>query len=218
MQLTAQTRTILGKKIKSLRAQGFVPAELYGHDVSNLHLVVSAKEFAKVFRDAGESTVITLSVQDHKEPFNVLVHDLQIDAMSNRIQHIDFYSVRMDEVIALAVPLEFISEAPAVKEKQGVLIKAMHEIKVEALPADLPHMLTVDLSGLVNLGQSIHVRDLILPTNVKVLVDVDTVIATVTEQAAAEEVVTPLTVQDVKVEGEEKKAKEAAQKESAEKA
>lgn len=209
MQLTAQSRTTVGKQVKSLRAKGFIPAELYGRGVRNLHLVVPVKEFNNVFRSAGESTLITLAVEGSSQPFNVLIHDLQHDAMTGATLHVDFYAVRMDEKITIAVPLEFIHEAPAVKEKQGVLIKAMHEIKVEALPGDLPHSIVVDLASLTDIDASVYVRNLSVPKNVKVLVDAETVVATVTAQAAEEEVVAPLTVQDVKVESEEKK-KEAA--------
>lgn len=215
MQLTAQLRTHIGKNINSLRAKGFIPAELYGRGVENLHLSVSVKDFSKVFRNAGESTVINLAVEGHTTPFSVLIHDLQEDSIRNEIRHVDFYAVRMDEKITISIPFSFTHEAPAVKEKNGVLVKAMHEVKVEALPGDLPHFLVVDLSPLTDIGATIHLRDIALPSGVRALVDLESVVATITAQAAAEEVVVPVSVQDIKVEGEEKRAKEAVQKEAA---
>ena len=170
MDLLVQTREILGKKIKSLRKQGFIPAELYGHGLENQHLSVSAKEFGKIFKQAGESTLIKLKVKDGKE-FNVLIHDIVKNALTDEISNIDFYSVKMDEKIKARVPLEFIGESPAVKEKGGVLIKSMHEIEVESLPADLPHHLTVDVSHLTEIGSSLSVINLEAPAKVKILVN-----------------------------------------------
>ena len=101
--------------------------------------------------------------------------------------HVDFYLVKMDEKIRTSVQLNFVGEAPAVKEKSGVLIKAMDEIEVEALPADLPHQIDVDLSVLVDLNQSIHVKDLVVSDKVRLFADEDTTVATVTEQRVEEE-------------------------------
>jgi large subunit ribosomal protein L25 len=111
----------------------------------------------------------------------------------------------MDEKITATVPLEFINESPAVKEKIGILIKAMHEIEVEALPADLPHHIEVDISNLSDIEKSIRVKDLKINKGVKLLVDKETVVATVAEMAKEEEVVAPVSVEEVKVEGEEKR-------------
>ncbi len=217
MDLLVQTREILGKKIKSLRKQGFIPAELYGHGLENQHLSVSAKEFGKIFKQAGESTLIKLKVKDGKE-FNVLIHDIVKNALTDEISNIDFYSVKMDEKIKARVPLEFIGESPAVKEKGGVLIKSMHEIEVESLPADLPHHLTVDVSHLTEIGSSLSVINLEAPAKVKILVNPETVIASVIEPVKEEEVEKgPVSVEEVKVEGEEKK-QEKQEKESAEQA
>ena len=114
----------------------------------------------------------------------------------------------MDEKITASVPLEFIGEAAAVKEKGGVLIKAVHEIEIEALPADLPHKIEVDLSQLLDIGMNIHVKDLKIDRKAKVLVDPETVIAIVAEPTKEEIEEKPITVEEVKVEGEEKKEEE----------
>ncbi len=211
MELNAQKREILGSKVKSLRAEGLIPAELYGHGKENVHLTVNAKEFAKVFKEAGESTVITLVIDKDKEP--VLIHDVDVDRITDELLHADFYVVNMNEEIETAIPLEFIGESMAVKTGAGILVKAMHEIEVSALPAHLPHNITVDLGTLENLHDSIHIKDLVLPKGVKVLDDADAVVATVVEQAVEEEAA-PVSVADVKVEGEEKKKEKETEKES----
>lgn len=215
MELKVQRRTILGKKTKSLRQQGLIPAELYGRDFENIHLSVSAKDFSRVFKEAGESTIIKLKVESDKGEgeYNVLINDFQRSLLTNEISHIDFYSVRMDEKITATVPLEFINESPAVKEKVGILIKAMHEIEVEALPADLPHHIEVDISGLSDVGMNIRVKDLKVNKGVKLLVEPETAVATVAEMAKEEEVVAPASVEEVKVEGEEKKKEKEEKKE-----
>jgi len=203
MELSVQTREILGRKVNSLRKENLIPAELYGHGIKNIHLTVPAKEFSKVFKIAGESTVITLNLENRKLP--VLIYEVSSDPLSDKIIHIDFYAVKMDEKITTSVPLEFIGEAPAVKEKQGVLIKSMQALEIKALPADLPHNLEVELNKLSEIGMSIYVSDLKIPGTVEVLIKPETVIATIIEQAKEEVEEKPISVEDVKVEGEEKK-------------
>jgi len=221
MELTVQKREILGKKVESLRQGGVIPAELYGHGSENIHLSVSAKEFSKLYKEAGESTIVKLKVESEKgkvgDEISVLIHDLQKNPLNDEISHIDFYQVRMDEKITASVPLEFIGEAAAVKEKGGVLIKAVHELEIEALPADLPHKIEVDLSQLSDIGMSIHVKNLKIDKKVKALADLETVVVTVTEPTKEEVVEKPIAVEEVKVEGEEKKAEEIKEAEKEEK-
>lgn len=211
MELQAQSRTQLGKAVRNLRNQGLIPAEFYGRGFPNQTLSVARGDFEKVLRSAGESSVITLVVDGKKHPS--IIHDVQYDSISGEIIHTDFYGVHMDEKITAHVPVEFTGEAPAVKAHGGVLNKAVSEIEVEALPADLPHSFTVDLSTLENIDQSIYVGDLSVPANVKVLLDAETAIVTVMPPVKEEEVVAPvLDVADVKVETEEKKAEREAVK------
>lgn len=212
MELLAETRTKLGKSVKALRNQGIVPAVLYGHGVDNMNLSLNGKAFHKVFKDAGENKVITLVVDGKKMP--VLVHDLNRNYLTDEISHVDFYLVRMDEKIEAPVPIELVGEAPAVKEHGGILNRTMDSIEVEALPGDLPSNFTVDVSVLVELNQSIYVKDLVVPKNVKVLVDPETVIISVTPPLKEEELAPAVVdVSTVKVETEEKKEERAQNKE-----
>ena len=211
MELKAEKRELLGGKVSILRKEGLVPAELYGHGKENMHLTVNAKEFNKVFKVAGESTIITLVVDKDKMP--ALIHDVSLDPITDAVLHADFYAVNMNEEIETTVPFEFIGEAAAVKAQGGILVKSMHEVDVRALPANLPHAIEIDLSALENIHDSIHIKDVKVKSGVKLLAEDDAVIATVVEQAAEEETVGPTSVEDVKVEGEEKK-KESAESES----
>mgnify|MGYP001607984912 CR=1 FL=1 len=210
MELTVQTREIFGKKVKTLREQGLIPAELYGHELDNLHLTVPRKEFSKIFKEAGESTVIKLKTKDKE--FNVLVHDIEKNALTDEINHIDFYVVKKGEKIKVHALLRFIGESPAVKEKGAILVKAVHELEIEALPDDLLHHIEVDISKLIDLNTSILAKDLKISPKVKISANPETVIASVIEQKE-EVVVEEIKVEEVKVEGEEKKAEKAEKEE-----
>lgn len=215
MNLEVQIRNEKGRRVKDLRRQGLIPAELYGKGIENMHLAVKSKDFKNVFKEAGESSIINIVISDKnkKEEIPVLIHDIQKDYLTDDIIHIDFYRVRMDEKIKTHIPLEFIGESPAVKNYGGILNKSMLEIEIEALPKDLPHNISVDISQIKELDQSIYVKDLSIPKNVKILVDPETVIATVSlpkEEAPSE----PIDISAVKVETEEKKLERSKEKEA----
>ncbi len=213
MELIVQQREILGKKVKTLRKNGLIPAELYGHGKENFHLSVAAKDFSKLYKTAGESTVINLVLDSEKIP--ALIHDVSKDSLADEFLNIDFYAVRMDEKIKTKAPLEFFGESPAVK-KGGVLVKSMKEIEVEALPKDLPSHIEVDLSKLEEIHSNIYVRDLKISDKVKIFVGLETVVATIIEPVKEVVEEKPVSVEDVKVEAEEKKKAKEEEKEGAE--
>lgn len=168
-----------------MRKQGLIPAELYGRGISNEHIAVPVKEFVKVLKSAGENTVINVMIDGKPRP--ALIYEVDKDPLTGAFLNVDFYQVRMDEQIQTEVPVVFIGDAPAVKEFGGILIKAMQEIKVEALPMNLPRQIDVSLAGLDALNKSIYVRDLKQIEGVKFLVGPDTVIVTVKEPTVEEE-------------------------------
>lgn len=211
MDLTVKSREITGKKVRVLRREGLVPAELYGHGIKNLHLTVPMKEFNKVLKEAGTTTVVTLVLSTEKK--SAIIHDVKRNFLSGDVESVDFYQVRMDEKMKTKVPVEFIGEAPAVKAFGAIINKSMSEIEVEALPQNLPHSLVVDLSTLDEMNKSIYVRDIKAPKGVEILVDMETAVATATPPVEEEVVETPVDVADVKVESDEKKAERAAEKE-----
>ncbi len=216
MELAVKTREKFGKSTKSLRREGFIPAELYGRGFENLHLAINGKDFKKAFQEAGESTIVNLVLGGEKHP--ALVHEIQKDFLTDEIVHVDFHQVRMDEKIKAHVPLEFIGEAPAIKEFGGILNKTISEIEVEALPGNLPRHFEVDVSTLKELNQSFYVSNLKVPKGVEIMVEPETVIATITPPVEEEKVeVAPVDVTAVKVESEEKAAERAKEKETEEK-
>ena len=186
MELKAQNREILGKKVKALRAVGSMPAELFGHGIKNKHLSVSQKEFSKIYKAAGEHELVNVAVEG-ESPIPTLVTNAQRDAISGQFLSADFYAVKMDEKITVNIPISFIGEAPA--EKKGLpIIKVLSEIEVETLPGNMPHEFVADLSSLDDLGKSIHVKYIKIPKGVELLLAPDSVIATVGEKTAEEEV------------------------------
>ncbi len=210
MELAVTTREKFGRAVAGTRREGLIPAEVYGRGLQNLHISVSAKDFKKVFKEAGTNTLITIALGGEKYP--TLVHDIQRHYLTGEVNHIDFYRVRMDEKIKAKVPLEFIGEAVGVKEKGGILNKSMQEIEIESLPADLPHRLSIDLKPLDEINKSVYVKDIQVPKGVKILIDPETAVATV--KAPVEEKVeeVPVDVSEVKVESEEKQAERDADK------
>lgn len=208
MKLAVQKREKLGKAVKSLRKAGVIPAEFYGHKKENFHLSVNEKDFQKVFEEAGENTVVNLLIEGRQVP--ALIHDVQRDFLGGNIIHADFYGIRLDEKIKIPVPLEFVGEAPAVKEKSGILNKTLSEIEAEALPSDIPHNFVVDVSVLLDLNQSVYVKDIKVSPRVEILLSPETVVATITPPREEEKVEAPVEVSEVKVEAEEKVAERAA--------
>lgn len=213
MDLSVQTREKFGTATKALRREGLIPAELYGHGIKNEHLSVPEKDFIKAFKEAGTSTILYLLAGKEKKP--AIIHDIVRDSLTGAIIHIDFYAVKMDEMITAKIPLEFVNESPVVKEKGAIINKSMAEIEVEALPQDLPHAFKIDLSLLDDLDKSIYVRDIKVPKGVKVLIGEDMAVATALPPKAEEKIEEAPPVVDVsavKVEGEEKKAERVAEK------
>lgn len=142
----------------SVRENGAIPAVLYGKGVETKSFQVNYSEFQKLFRDAGESTLITLTLEG--EDFNVLVKDVQYEPLKDSYQHLDFYVVRMDEKITAEVELVFVGTAPAVKDEGGTLVKNLDALDITCLPADLPHEIEVDISSLATFDDAITVADL----------------------------------------------------------
>ena len=205
MELQATIREKLGTSAsKKLRREKLIPAELYGHNLKNAHLTVDERAFGKLYKEAGESQVVTLTVNSKKHP--VLIHEVTTDPLKGNITHVDFHEVNMDEKIVTHISVEFIGESPAVKEKIGVLNKAVTEIEVEALPAKLPEHIEVDISSLKEVGESVQIKDLSIPEGVKIFLDPETAVAAIMALAEEEVEETPVSVEDVQVESELKKA------------
>lgn len=206
ISLQATIRTELGKKTKVMKSQGQIPAVVYGPGEKNISLTVDEKEFKKVLKVAGESSLVELLVDGVKKP--VLIHEIQKNPVSDKIIHIDFYQADLKEEVEVAIPLVFEGSAPAETDLGGTLNKNMSEIEVKALPQNLPHQIVVNIDSLKTFEDHILVSDLVMPANVLVLKKPDEIVASVLEpQKVEEELATEITenVEDVqKVEKEKK--------------
>ncbi len=211
-ELRAEARNQLGKKVKAVRAAGFLPAVVYGENLSSQPIAVPYNDFEKAWRQAGESALLKLDVAG--TAYTVLIHEVAYHPLTDRPLHADFYAVRMDKALQVKVPLEFVGESAAVKNEGGVLVKVLHEIEIEAMPGDLPHALTADLTRLKALGGRILVKDIMTPDGVKILAPLEKVLVIVEaprseEELAALEQAPAAEAAEVKTEQEIKKEAKA---------
>lgn len=174
MKLTIQNRA---EDAGVVRAAGNIPGVFYGPKVASTPITVNSQEFMKVWRQAGESSVITLSGVG--EEHDALIHDISKDPVKDTVTHVDFYVIEKGKKVQVAVPLEFVGESAAVKTFGGSLIKVIHELEIEALPKDLPHAIEIDISSLVDFDAQIKVSDIKLPAGVTAEIDGDEVVALV---------------------------------------
>ncbi len=185
LSLKAKIRKETGKQVEKLRKKGQIPAVLYGPKIENLSLEIGLKEFTKAFQEVGESSLVKLEVGDKN--FLVLVHALEIDALSQKPIHIDFYQPKLDEEITVSVPIVFEGESPAVKGLGGTLVKNIHQVEVRAFPQNLPHEIKVNVGKLEKFGDNILIKDLVLPEGVKVLKGPEDIIVLAAEPQKVEE-------------------------------
>lgn len=183
--LQAEPREIVGRKVKSLRRQGFVPAVIYGHGFESLPIQMPLKDFEKIYTEAGETTVVYLNVGGKEYP--TIIQDVAKNPVSDELLHADFYKVRLDEKIKAEIPLNFIGESPAVRDLGGILVKNISEIEVEGFPQDLPHQIDVDTSSLKELKSHILVKDLPISGKLEVEADPAAIVVLVQEPISEEE-------------------------------
>ncbi len=212
LQLQAKARDVQSATANNVRSNGSIPAVLYGRNIPNVHLTVSQGEFEKLFRKAGESTIVEIKTDDGKT-HNVLIQAIQKHYLTSKITHVDFYEVSMTEKLTATVPLEFVGESHAVKILGGTLVKVIDEVEVECLPGDLPHSLEVDISVLKDFDVSILVKDIKLPNGVVFTGDPEETVANTQPPRDIEAELAEPVVEDISaVEGaaEDKPAEEGA--------
>jgi len=202
--LNAQRRDVLGKQVKALRRQGHLPAVVYGHHIQPVAILLDTKEASRLLSGVTSSQLIKVSING--EQHNVLVREKQRNPITGTLLHVDLLEVSMTEKLRANVVIALEGEAPAVKELDGIVVTGIEQLEVESLPGDLPERITVDISSLVAIGDSIHVRDIRVPAAVEVLTDLDEMIVLVTAPVAEE-------VEEVEVVGEGPEVIEKGKKE-----
>ncbi len=202
--LLASKRSITGKKVKRIRSDGKIPGILYGKGKDPEPISVDKLKFERVFSEAGTSALIDLSI-DSGTPIKVLSHEPQLDPVSGKAIHIDFYRIKMDEKIRTEIPLNFIGESEAVEQLEGSLVTNKDAVEVECLPADLIAEINIDISPLKTFDDVIKISDLKVPDGIEILHDPEEIIALVEEPRSEEELAE---LEETSAEEEEKEALE----------
>jgi len=190
---------------EALRTSGRIPAVLYGPKEDSTPIAIDSKVFGKLFKEAGETTIIKLKgVGEDKD---TLIHDVQLHPVTDIPLHADFYVIEKGKKIEINIPLEFVGVAPA--EKAGhIIVKALHEVEIEVTPAELPQHLEVDISKLENVGDHITAKEIKLPPSAELKTGGDEIVVSIT--AFVEEKEPEVEVKLAEIEGDAEKAAAAA--------
>lgn len=173
--LSGAKRTIVGKKVRSLRKNNELPATIYGKTTKPVTITVSLSDFNNVYKEAGETGLIELTVDSHVHP--VLIHTVQLHPVSRAVLHVEFHEVDLKEKVHADIPVECIGEPQAVKDRLGVLLTLIDHIEVEALPTHLPEKITIDITHLAAVDEQVTVQNLVVPSDVTVLTDPTVIVA-----------------------------------------
>ena len=207
LKINAEARNVFRKGLKGPRKEGKLPVVVYGEGKNTEHYFVNEKDFLKLWKEAGETSVISFDFG--KEKKDVLIQDVAFDPVKGNPLHVDFFAVEQNKLIEVTIPLEFMGNSLAVKGG-GTLVKVIHEVVVEAFPRDIPHQIEVDISVLETFEDQILVKDLKLPAGVKMLAEAEEVVALVSEAVGEEEESTePVDISKIEVEKKGKKEEEA---------
>ncbi len=190
--LNANTREVIGKKVKRLRARAVLPAVVYGHGVDGGIISVDLKEFKKVYSEAGTSALVDLAIDD-KKPIKVLIHEPQAHYLKSDPVHVDFYAVKMTEKIETAIPIHFVGTSAAVEDLEGNFVANRDELNIKCFPGDLIPAVEVDITILATFDDQIRVKDLALPETIEVMDDAEEVICLVSAPISEEELEAELT-------------------------
>lgn len=164
-QISAKPRTVLGRKVKTLRLQALIPANVFGKGIKSQSITVTFEDLKKAYKEAGETGVINLTIEGEKKTRPVMIQNIQVSPVKSRILHVDFRQVDLREKLTAEVPVEFVGESP-VEAIGGLIVKVKEVVNVEALPADMPEKLELDMTKLKNVGDHLSVKD--LTTNGKI--------------------------------------------------
>ncbi len=222
-KITIDNRVLVGRKVKKLRAQGILPANLYGKGLKSQNIQIGLKEFNGLYKKVGETGIVELILGDKAHP--ALIANIQIHPVTNEPTHVDFKQVNLKEKVRATVPIVLAGEAPAEKNGEGTVIQQLLEVYVEALPMDLPDEFQLDVTKLEKVDDALTLNNLIYDkTKIEVEGESEQIVAKVVppqEEDEEPEVATPAEVEIIGEEkepdeggaGEEKKEPEAQKEE-----
>ena len=187
IELIAENRSIVGKRVRGLRREGIIPAILYGPKTEVIPIQCDERELQRVLAEAGGTNLISLKIDDAGKPRMTLAREVQRDVITNELHHVDFYQVVMTETVKTEVNIILTGEPPIVQQKEFMMLQGTDSVEVECLPGDLIHSIEVDISSLVEVDDAIYVKDLQVPGNVTILTEGDELVAKVQRLRVAEE-------------------------------
>jgi len=187
LKLSAHAREITGKKSRTLRKDGALPAVLYGHQSNSTPIALDFREFQSVYGRAGHTHLVDLAL-DGGRAVKVLVREVQTHPRRQGPVHVDLYRVNLRDKLHADVPISITGESPAVKRGDGDLLIALHSVRVECLPADIPESIEVDVSHLEELDSAIRLSELAIPEGVTLLSDPEELVVKVAAKKVAMEV------------------------------
>ncbi len=182
-KLQCTLRDVTGKKTKTLRGKGITPIHLFGREMESLTLQCDTTQLERAIARAGKTRPIDLELADHEQAGSVFIREVQRDPIKRAVLHADFYLVRKGEKIKLDVPIRFIGEAPAMREKGRILTQGLGHLSIECLPDNIPSQIEVDISTLVDLEKAIFVKDIVLSPDITINEDLDQLVVKVSEMA-----------------------------------
>jgi large subunit ribosomal protein L25 len=191
---------------EAVRNQGKIPAVFYGPKAPTTSIAINEVDFIRVWKQAGESSIITLKGMD--EEHDALIHDMDRDPVTGKIRHADFYVIEKGKKVKVGVPIEFVGVSLAVKDLGGSLIKVVHELEIEALPKDLPHGIEVDISSLATFQDQIKAGDIKLPAGVTLIAEPEEVVALVNAPKEEVEETAPVDISSIELSVEKGKKEE----------
>ncbi len=183
--LNAEPRSVTGKQVRQLRREGKLPAVIYGHKIDPKSITLDLRDATKVLSSVSSSSLVTVVLEGKEYPS--LVRERQIDFILRTLKHIDFQAVSLTEKIRTFVTIRFEGESPALKDQDAMLSSGISSIEIEAYPQDLPEGFTVDISKLKEIGDSLFVKDIVVPENVEVLSNPEELVVIVSSSFTAEE-------------------------------
>ena len=188
------TRSVNGKKTRFLRRQGITPAHLFGQGLTSVAVQCPTSELQQAIARKGTTRLMDLKLDAEKEARSVFIREIQRDALTGELIHVDFYQVNKNRKIRVAVPLVLVGDAPASKLKNNIIEQLVGEVEVESLPGDLPPQIEVDISPLAEANQALKISDIKLKPGVVVMAAPEQLIVKVTTIAEEKEEVAPAAV------------------------
>lgn len=183
-KLPVEARKSTGKKVKTLRREGILPANIYGRDFKSTAIQLPAKDFKKVYDIVHETGLVDVDLKGEIIP--VLIKNVVLNTLTEEVLHADFHKVNLKEKTTAKIPVEAVGEPKAVSDKVGLLEQPMMELEVEALPTDLPEKVEVNVEGLSAVDEQILVSDLKLPAGVEALSEATQVVFKIGELVTKE--------------------------------